>query len=94
MTFLSVYLVAGAEAGHANKYLMSLISDEVLSTTDTFVTRADWQSTPREVDVHRIAHRSNKTILCALARKSAHVYPPAKEGKPEERSTFPPEAEA
>ena len=38
--------MAGAEATHANKDLMSIISDDVLSCTDTFVIGADCQSTP------------------------------------------------
>ena len=48
VTFVLAYLVAGAEASHANKDMMSLISDEVLSTTDYFVIGADWQSTPEK----------------------------------------------
>ena len=48
VTFVSAYLVAGAEASHANKDMMSPISDEVLSTTDYFVVGADWQSTPEK----------------------------------------------
>ena len=46
ITLVSAYFMAGAEATHANKDLLSLISDEVLSCTDTFVIGADWQSTP------------------------------------------------